>query len=156
MSRFCHIRAVVSRKSGKNFLCQDGVLYIYLIIWTQFLLARVYIKKLRNGAILEWKYVCQNHIEANQKGPLVVISPSSCLKQGLKFAQSLVQLGFESLPGWQLNILSRSSFTQCTGDDFLFSWNSSAAGWECCLSSCHCALLPLSMVPAFSIIQRVQ
>lgn len=33
-----------------------------------------------------------------------------------------------------------SNFTQCSGDDFLFSWNFSAAAWECCLSSCHCAL----------------
>lgn len=57
LSHFSHIRAVVPRKSGKNFIRQDALLYKYLIIWTQVLLARVYIKKLRNGAIPEWKCV---------------------------------------------------------------------------------------------------
>lgn len=52
LSNFCHIWAVVSRKSGKTFLRQSGLLYKYLIIWTQVLLARVYIKSSEMGQYL--------------------------------------------------------------------------------------------------------
>lgn len=73
---------------------------------------------------------------ANQKGPLVLISPSFHLKQGLTFAQSCL-VEFWKSPRVEIEHPSPSSnFTQCSGDDFLFSWNFSAAAWECCLSSC--------------------
>lgn len=137
-------------KAEKPFFCQDRLLYKYLIFWTQFCQG-LYWKAQKWGNT--WVEMCVLESQRSWSEATSYTHQSKLpLEAGREVCSESCLVEFWKPPRMEIEHPFQVPLPQCSGDDFLFlfSWNFSAAAWECCLSSCPCSSeegLPLPVLP---------